>query len=122
MQDDNSLTSTGKALAMIGKYFKAGTLMSVGSSQAVRTWAVKQGGASWVLLLLNKTFISTQQTVSLSACSISTKVNTIWQFTGRNYTDVHPTLVRVPTTLAMITNGSLSIVLPPVSITALEFQ
>ena len=121
MQDDNSLTSIGKGLALFGKYFRTGTIMSVGSSQRVRVWAVRQVGSSWVLLLLNKDFTPTQQTVLISACSVSESVKTIWQLTGTNYTDTKPTLKQVPNTLAAIANATLTIMLPPVSITAMEF-
>ena len=121
MQDDNTLTSVGKALALFGKYFKAGTMMSMGSSQFVRSWAIKQSGTSWVLLLLNKAFTNTQQNVTMSNCAGSSSVDTIWQLTGTNHTDSKPTLTRISNTLATLANGTLSIALPPVSITALEF-
>ena len=121
MQDDNSLTSIGKALALFGKYFKAGTIMSMGSSQGVRAWAVKQSGTSWVLVLLNKAFTPTLQKVLMSPSLTPESVNTIWQLTGTNYTDPKPTLTEVPNTLATIANKTLTIMLPPVSITALEF-
>ena len=121
MQDDNSLTSVGKVLALFGKYFKAGTIMSMGSSQIVRSWAVKQSGTSWVLLFLNKAFTNTQQNVTMCNCAGSSSVNTIWQLTGTNHTDSKPTLTRLPNSLATLANGTMSIALPPVSITAVEF-
>ena len=119
MQDDNSLTAVGKALALFGKYFEAGTIVSIGSSQAVRSWAVKPSSTSWVLIFLNKGFTTTQQDVTVSNCALN-NIGAVWQLTGTNYTDLQPTLKKTPNSIAQVANGKLSIVLPPVSITAIE--
>lgn len=120
MQDDNSLTAIGKALVFVGKYFRSGTLMFAGSSQSVRTWAVKQQGASWALLLINKALNTTQQDIALSSCMGSQVISTIWMLNGTGYTDPNPVIVQLPNTTAVLANGVLSIALPPVSITAVE--
>ena len=121
MQDDNSLTAIGKGLILLGKYFRNGKLIFVGSSQMVRTWAVKQSGTSWQLILLHKTLNVTHQDITLSSCSSSSAVSAVWQLTGTDYTDSKPTLRQLPNTTVTIANGVLSIALPPVSITAIEF-
>lgn len=121
MQDDDSLTAVGKALILVGKYLNNGTLMYVGSSQMVRTWAVKQLGTSWQLILLHKGLNVTQQDITLSSCLSAGAVSTVWQLTGTDYTDPKPTLRQLPNISATIANGVLSIALPPVSITAIEF-
>ena len=121
MQDDNTLTATGTSLALLGKYFRTGTLMSVGSSQIVRAWAIKQPDASLVLALLNKALNTTAQDISLINCANITEVHAAWMLSGTAYTDTKPTLTRVSHTMANIANGILSITLPAVSIVVLEF-
>lgn len=95
--------------------------MFVGSSQSVRTWAVKQQGTSWALLLINKALNATQQDVSLSSCMGRDIISTIWMLNGTGYTDPSPVIVQLPNTTAVLAKGVLSIALPPVSITAVEF-
>lgn len=96
--------------------------MYVGSSQSVRAWAVKQPGASWVLILLNKALTATQQDILMSSCTQNRTVNAAWLLNGTYYTDLKPVLSQVPSTTAKIANDVLSIVLPPVSITVLEIS
>ena len=95
--------------------------MSVGSSQIVRAWAIKQSDASLVLALLNKALSVTNQDILLMNCSNVTEVSAIWMLSGTGYTDAKPTLTKVPHTIAHIANGILSVTLPPVSIVVLEF-
>ena len=121
MQDDNTLTATGTSLALLGKYFKVGTLMSVGSSQTVRTWAIKRPDASLVLVLLNKALSVTDQDIILRSCSNTTVAHAAWMLSGTAYTDAKPTLTKVQHTMAHIANGVLSVTLPAVSIVVLEF-
>ena len=121
VQDDNTLTATGTSLALLGKYFRVGTLLSVGSSQTVRTWAIKRSDASLVLALLNKALIVTDQDILLTKCSNLTEVRAAWMLSGTAYTDAKPTLTKVQHTMAHIANGVLSITLPAVSIVVLEF-
>ena len=121
LQDDNTLTATGTSLALLGKYFKIGTLISVGSSQTVRTWAIKRPDASLVLALLNKALSVTDQDILLTKCSNLTKARATWMLSGTAYTDAKPTLTKVQHTMAHIANGVLSVTLPAVSIVVLEF-
>lgn len=121
MQDDNTLTATGTSVALLGKYFKTGTLISVGSSQIVRTWAIKRPDASLALALLNKALSSTAQDISLINCANMTEVRTAWILSGTAYTDTKPTLTKASHTMAQMANGILSITLPAVSIVVLEF-
>ena len=121
LQDDNTLTATGTSLALLGKYFKVGTLVSVGSSQTVRTWAIQRPDASLVLALLNKALSLTDQNISLMNCMNVSEVRAAWMLSGSAYTDMKPTLTKAPNDIARIANGILSISLPAVSIVVLEF-
>ena len=120
LQDDNTLTATGTSLALLGKYFRVGTLMFVGSSQTVRTWAIKRPDASLVLALLNKALSVTDQDIFLTNCLNLTEVRAAWMLSGTAYTDAKPTLTKVSPTVAHIADGILSITLPAVSIVVLE--
>lgn len=61
VQEDNTFTALGNALALVGRYFAGGRLLQSGSSQLVRTWAVVPPGANLTIILLNKALTPTQQ-------------------------------------------------------------
>ena len=121
MQDDNSLTAIGKALVLVGKYLRGGTLLQAGSSQAVRLWAVLPPGSGLTLIALNKALAATQQGITLSGCGGELRNATVaWQLSGTAYTDSNPTLVQPVNVSVAITDGQMQLLLPPTSITVLS--
>lgn len=119
-QDDNSLTAIGKALALAGRYLKAGTLLQAGSSQTVRLWAVQPPSGGVILIALNKALNATEQVVQLSSCQASSSATIVAQLTGTSYTDDKPVLAQPANgTTVPVTGGQLLLGLPPTSITVL---
>ena len=119
-QDDNSLTAIGKALALAGRYLKAGTLLQAGSSQTVRLWAVQPPSGGVTLIALNKALNATQQLLQLSSCQSASSATVVAQLTGTSYTDDKPVLAQPANgTNIPVTGGQLLLVLPPTSITVL---
>ena len=120
MQDDNSLTAIGKALVLVGKYLKGGTLLAAGSSQAVRLWAVLPPGSGLTLIALNKALTATQQSISISGCGEGVQAARVaWQLSGSGYTDSSPTLAQPTNVSVAVTAGQMQLLLPPTSITVL---
>ena len=119
-QDDNSLTAIGKALALAGRYLKAGTLLQAGSSQTVRLWAVQPAGGRLTLIALNKALNATQQVLQLSSCQSASTATIAAQLTGTSYTDDKPVLAQPANGNSIpVVGGQLLLSLPPTSITVL---
>lgn len=123
LQDDNTLTAIGKALALVGRYLKGGALLQAGSSQAVRLWAVVPPGAGVTLIALNKALAPTQQSVQLQGCDEGVRAARVaWQLSGTGYTDISPVLSQPVNVTVPVSGGQMQLLLPATSITVLTFD
>lgn len=120
MQEDNSLTALGKAMVLVGKFFKGGSLLQSGSSQTVRTWALLPPGQNLTLILLNKALTTTQQDLSLGACGNATSAKLVWLLNGTSPIDPNPSLSPMASVSYPVQGGRLSVALPPTSISVLQ--
>ena len=118
MQQNTSPTPLGQALALLGNFMRNGSIVQSTSSQYVKSWAVLAPNGDLTVLLLNKDYIPTQQTVSISGSCTAHAVTSVWRLSGTGPADTAPVLAPQPSVLARYTGDSLSIGLPGVSITA----
>ena len=92
------------------------------SSQLVRLWAVRPPGGGLTLALLNKAPAPASQTVRVSDLPGGlTPAAQRTVFRGASDQDIYPTLGDVPGAAALGDGGLVTLELPPLSITLVEF-
>lgn len=113
---DSSLTAVGRALAIWSR-FRGSEMLEVADGRLLKVFATRKGGAVNVLLI-NKGMSEHECVLEMKGGGEAS--GSRWLFSGKTPDDRSPEFRKVGA--VALESGTASLVLPPVSLTVLEFQ